>query len=460
MTPADLSIIVLVGLFLLALVPRAHMGLAAFTGSLIVALYAGISTDQLVSYFPSNFVILIVGVMCLFGILQVTGAMDWFLRGATRAVGNRRVLIPVVPFVLGAVIAGVGTLPLAACAIVAPIGMALARQHRIPAFLMAFVVMNGVLSGLFSPVAVFGLTANKQLADLGVPLPMHSSLVIFLASVAVGLLLTVALMVVYRRQLRSTEVTSSESPLSGPTAGIVTQGPVSRKLSPFTKEMGPHTSAAPTAGIATQVYSEAPETMSGTEHSKPAKILSIIAFAVLVVAGVGFRLDLGYTAFVLAFVLILVLRLEPTQIIAKVPWGVVVLIGGLLTYVGLMQELGAFERLSEMLSVDNSPALSLLVLCYIAALTSFLANSIAVIVTTLPLLPPLIAAGVDPLGAVIALLFSAVLVDNNPVGSAGGLVIGATAAEDRQRLFRRMLGYGLGAVVLAPAAMWAIFGLW
>ncbi len=457
MTPADLSIVFLVGLFLLALVPRAHMGYAAFAASLIVALYAGISTDQLVSYFPSSFVILIVGVMSLFGVLQITGAMDWFLKGATRAVRNKRILIPIVPFALGAVVAGVGTLPLAAVAIVAPIGMGLARQHRIPSFLMAFVVMNGVLSGLFSPVAVFGLTANKQLADLGVPLAAHSSLVIFLASVAVGLLLTVAMMVIYRKQLSSSDETKPPSTLSTSAAGTVGQEPLYRTRPSSSGGTGPQlVLSAPAASVVAQDTTE----VSKLKQSKTAKIVALLAFAVLVVAGVGFRLELGYTAFVLTFALIIILRLEPSKIIATVPWGVLVLIGGLLTYVGLMQELGAFERLSQMLSVENSPALSLLVLCYIAAVTSFLANSIAVIVTTLPLLPPLIAAGVDPLGAVIALLFSAVLVDNNPVGSAGGLVIGATAAEDRQGLFRRMLGYGLGAVAVAPVAMWAIFGLW
>lgn len=39
------------------------------------------------------------------------------------------------------------------------------------------------------------------------------------------------------------------------------------------------------------------------------------------------------------------------------------LIGGFLTYVGLMQDLGAFARVSELLRVEGAPMLSLLGLC-------------------------------------------------------------------------------------------------
>lgn len=138
--------------------------------------------------------------------------------------------------------------------------------------------------------------------------------------------------------------------------------------------------------------------------------------------------------------------------------GVVILIGGLLTYVGVMEHLDAFKRLSDLLMVDGSPMISLLVLCYIAALTSFFANSIAVIISTLPLLPPIIAQGVSPVGAVIAVMLSAVLVDLNPLGATGGLVLGATAQADRQRLFRQLLTYGLSAVVIAPGVTWLVFG--
>lgn len=415
MNSADLSIIVLAGLFIFALIPRAHLGLAAFPAAFLVGLATGVPTNDVVGFFPSSFFILIVGVMSLFAVVQVTGAMDWIVDKAFTLVRGRIALVPIIPFLLGALITAIGTLPVAAIAIMAPIAMGLARQYRIPPFLMAFVVLNGIGSGLFSPVAVFGLTASEMLNNMGLDVPQHSSWLIATASIGLGVLTTSIVMALYWRTLRQLTADAAE--------------PSEETEREDTRPRGP-------------------------------RIAALLGIVVLIVCGAGFQLDLGFTAFTITFVLLMVLRLQPADIVSRVPWGAVLLIGGLLTYVGLMEHLGAFERLSELLTVGDSAALGLLVVCYVAAITSFLANSIAVIVSTLPLLPPLIAAGVNPLGAVIAVLLSAVLVDLNPLGPTGGLILGATAEEDRQKLFRQLLAYGLGATVIAPVVLWAMFGLW
>jgi len=125
-----------------------------------------------------------------------------------------------------------------------------------------------------------------------------------------------------------------------------------------------------------------------------------------------------------------------------------------------MQKLGAFERISDLLRVEGSPMLSLLVLCYVAGVTSFAASSIAVFVTTMPLLPPLVADGVAPVGAVLALALTSVLADINPLGITGGLILGAAEPSARTRLFRQLLAYGVVSVVVAPAVAWAAFGWW
>ena len=180
----------------------------------------------------------------------------------------------------------------------------------------------------------------------------------------------------------------------------------------------------------------------------------------VVVLSVGFDMNVGYLGLTAAVLLQLVLRLAPGAVVAKIPWGVVLLIGGLLTYVGLMQKLGAFEEISELLRIEGSPSLSLLVLCYIAGVTSFAASSIAVFVTTMPLLPPLVADGVSPVGAVLALALASILVDINPLGITGGLLLGAAEPSARPRLFRQLLTYGLVSIVVAPPIAWLAFGWW
>jgi di/tricarboxylate transporter len=171
-------------------------------------------------------------------------------------------------------------------------------------------------------------------------------------------------------------------------------------------------------------------------------------------------MNVGYLGLTAAMILQLVLGLKPGAIVSMIPWGVVLLIGGLLTYVGLMQHLGAFKEISELLQVEGSTALSLLVLCYIAGVTSFAASSIAVFVTAMPLLPPLVASGLSPVGGVLALALASVLVDINPLGITGGLILGAAAPSARPRLFRQLLTYGIISIFVAPLLAWLAFAWW
>jgi hypothetical protein len=53
-----------------------------------------------------------------------------------------------------------------------------------------------------------------------------------------------------------------------------------------------------------------------------------------------------------------------------------------------------------------------------------------------------------------------ILVDINPLGITGGLILGAAEPAVRPRLFRRLLIYGIVSIVVAPLLAWAAFGWW
>ncbi|MGW5647485.1 hypothetical protein ACWEV3_41800 [Saccharopolyspora sp. NPDC003752] len=91
-------------------------------------------------------------------------------------------------------------------------------------------------------------------------------------------------------------------------------------------------------------------------------------------------------------------------------------------------------------------------------MTSFFASSIAVIATAVPLIAPLVTAGVSPVAAIVAVALSAVLVDVNPLGITGALLLGSAEPEHRPRLFRQLMTYGLCSIVLGPLLAWSTFG--
>jgi di/tricarboxylate transporter len=216
----------------------------------------------------------------------------------------------------------------------------------------------------------------------------------------------------------------------------------------------------PTLGAGAEGEPTADGTAGRALPPPAARVLTLVCLLAVVVLSVGFDMDIGYLGLTAAVVQQLALRLDPKEIISRIPWNIVLLIGGLLTYVGLMQDLGAFTRISDLLRVEGSPMLSLLVLCYIAGVTSFAASSIAVFATTMPLVPAVVAEGASPVGAVLAVALASILVDINPLGITGGLILGAAKPEDRTRLFRQLLTCGLVSVVVGPALACFAFGWW
>ncbi|MCC4315443.1 SLC13 family permease [Streptomyces malaysiensis] len=434
MSMADVSIVVLIALFAATALPRFNLGLAALPAAFLVGLAADRTADDVTAFFPGDFFVLIVGVTALFAVAQINGTLDWLLDGMLRLVGGRALLVVLVPFLIGAVLTAIGTLPAAATAIVAPLALGLAARYGIPLFIAAVLGITGVISGLLSPLAVYG-TSARQLGDkLGIGLPDSAPVSFFFGGVLAGLAVSAGCLAVGFR------------------TGAMPRG----RVAPTTPD-GLHAALAPTG---TGTGPAAGEKAGRAPSSGTSRLLTLACLLAVVVLSVGFDVNIGYLGLTAAVIQQLALGLEPNDIVSRIPWNVVLLIGGLLTYIGLMQDLGAFARISDLLRVEGAPMLSLLVLCYIAGVTSFAASSITVFATMMPLVPAVVAEGVSPVGAVLSVALASVLVDVNPLGITGGLLLGAAEPEDRPRLFRQLLTCGLVSVVVAPALAWGAFGWW
>lgn len=449
MSMADVSVVVLVALFAATLLPRFNLGLAALPAAFLVGLAADRTADEVTAFFPADFFVLIVGITALFAVAQLNGTLDWLLDGMLRLVGGRVLLVALVPFLIGAVLTAIGTLPAAATAVVAPVALGLAARHGISPLVAAVLGITGIISGLLSPLAVYGTSARRLGDTLEIGLPDSAPVVFFLGGLVAGLVVAAGCLLV---GLRTGAVprgrVSPTAPGTTPTTFVA--GPA---------QAGPETGPGTASKAGPETESEAEATGRAVSPAA-ARVLTLTCLAAVVVLSVGFDANIGYLGLTAAVVQQIVLRLEPGEIVSRIPWNIVLLVGGLLTYVGLMQDLGAFARISDLLRVEGAPLLSLLVLCYIAGITSFAASSIAVFATTMPLVPAVVAEGASPVGAVLAVALASILVDINPLGITGGLILGAARPDDRPRLFRHLLTYGAVSVVVGPALACVAFGWW
>jgi len=187
---------------------------------------------------------------------------------------------------------------------------------------------------------------------------------------------------------------------------------------------------------------------------------SLVAIAVFIVIVLVFGLDVGLVAFALGMLLHVAFRSDEREVIRSLPWAVVLIIAGVLTYVDLLLKIGTLKAVSSHLQAVGSISLSILALVYFASIfASFESSSVAVLGITIPVVLAVqkdLAPG--PLFLVIvAVAFSTVAVSTSPFHLSGALVMGNSADEvEADILFNKLLYWTLVMVVSVPLIGWAL----
>lgn len=440
-----ISILVLVVVFVIATTRSINMGALAFAAAYGVGeLVADFDADKIFAGFPGDLFVVLVGVTYLFAIARANGTTDWLVHASIRLVRGRVVLIPWVMFVLTGALTAIGAVSPAAVAIVAPIALSFAARYHISPLLMGAMVVHGAQGGGFSPISIYGTIVNGIVEREKLP---GNEIALFLASLVVNLVIAGVVFVLFGGlKLRNDEsvtetVSASSSASAGAGAGAdeksEPEGPeTDRKRDPSQEEP-----------------SEEPE--DDTTRLNPARMATLAALVALVVAVLAFDLDAGLTSITLAVLLSTCWPEDSRNAVSQIAWPTVLLICGVLTYVGVLDEMGTIDWAGEGVSDIGVPLLSAVLLCYIGALVSAFASSVGIMGALIPLAVPFLAQGeIGAVGMVAALAVSATVVDVSPFSTNGALVLAAAPDVDRERFFRQLMMYGGIVVAVVPAVVW------
>ncbi len=183
----------------------------------------------------------------------------------------------------------------------------------------------------------------------------------------------------------------------------------------------------------------------------------VIAFFTLTLNDID--LNLGAVALTLAVLLAFINPKAGREGLAKVDWNTILLLGGIITYVGVLTRLGAIDQLGEFARSVNEPLIAALVLCIIAGLVSAFASTIGIIGALVPLAVPLLlpGGGLEMTGFIYALAISASLVDCAPFGTTGATIVASAHESERARLYKHLTIWGLSMVVIGPVITIALF---
>ncbi len=434
------AIAIFIAIFVVATLRKVHPGITMFAAACGVGVWlAKMPLKDVVGGFPVSIMVLLVGVTYFFAIAQVNGTIHRVIEAVLGRVGDNAVLLPFLFFALTAGISAMGS-PLAGL-VVAPVGMPIAKRYGMDPMLMALAIGCGFSAGAFAPTSLFGVvsygTAHQANIDLN-PLTLFA-----VAGVANIVLLTAAFFI-----------------FGGPKL-------IGRGGDGAADRMGKRSIERDTAsgGTAAAVLArEARGEESGAQFGRNqiATIVCMIGLVVAVVAAsiAGLNPDIGVLCFAFGAALALIDPTSGKAAVSKIDWSTVLLVGGIITYVGVLQAMGTVELLGEAAKHVGAPIMTALIICFIAALVSAFASTTGILAALVPLALPLVASGdVAGWALISALAVCASIVDVSPFSTVGATLIATAAEEERPRMTSLLTRWGLSMVLIGPVVLVSILVL-
>ncbi|HJA38814.1 MAG TPA: C4-dicarboxylate ABC transporter, partial [Candidatus Brevibacterium intestinigallinarum] len=184
-----------------------------------------------------------------------------------------------------------------------------------------------------------------------------------------------------------------------------------------------------------------------------AAILVLLA-SVVVVAALGGDPDIGVLCFGLSAILLLLKPSRAKEAVVRIDWSTVLLVGGIITFVGVLETMGAVELLGDGAKALGSPLIAAFALCLVGGLVSAFASTTGILAALVPLALPLVADGSLPGWALIAALgVCSAVVDVSPFSTLGATVVATAPGEEKDRLTSVLMRFGMSMVVVGPVLL-------
>ena len=439
-----LSILVLVGMFVIATILPINMGVLAFAAAFLVgSLIMGLTPSAIFDGFPGDLFVTLVGITYLFAIAQNNGTIDWLVERAVKLVRGHMAWIPWVMFLVAALLTGFGALGPAAVAILAPVALRFAAQYSISPVMMGLLVIHGAQGGGFSPISVYGGITNQIVEKAGLP---YGPTTLFLASLFFNLAIAVVVFFIYGgwKSVRVSATVPGNDPdthVPGASRPIVGHGGTPASPAYHRTEISPTGATIP-----------------AEEGLTRERLATLVGLTALAIGALVFKFNVGLVAMSVAIVLALLSPKAQKGAIDKVSWSTVLLISGVITYVGVLQEAGAVDYVGSGISSLGMPLLAALLLCFTGAIVSAFASSTALLGAIIPLAVPFLMQGqISAIGVVAAIAISTTIVDTSPFSTNGALVVANAPEAERESVLRKLLVYSALIAILGPIAAWLVF---
>jgi di/tricarboxylate transporter len=425
--------------------------LSIFFAIVVGGLFADLPAARVMNTgWPISLFMILIGVTFMFSMAQNNGTMTKFTAYAVRLAKGNTMVIPWIIFVLVAIITTIGPGNIASTALMAPVAMAIAGRIGVSAFCMTLIVVGAANACAFSPFAPTGIISmgliTKMAASVGLS-PDPAAVVaiewkVYFNSVVAQSIVNVAGFFVFG----GWAWTMSQK---GSTLHIDEIAP---KPEPFdTKQW------ITLACIAALIVLVSLPLLPAFKGIFPKPIMNMLS-------------NVGSVAFLLAGIMMFANCADVKASVMKMPWVVIMMVCGVTVLVEVMEKTGGLNALVKMIGAISGPVSVHFWLGLITGVISAYSSSSGVVMPMfLPLVPGLlkevgVAGGpqmaMHAVDMISSINVGAHLVDSSPLSTLGALCIAcADEKEDKAKLFRNLLIWGLSMSVVGAIMCTLMFGI-
>lgn len=368
------------------------------TGVLVPVSSSAGKSALLVSGWNSGMFLTLFGVTFLFGIARANQTLSILTAKLVSGIGGKNWLIPIVIFMVSALISVIGPGPVNGMAIIAPIAGELAHRQRIHPLLMMLSVGTGNLAGGLAPITPSGYVAVSYAERGGVTIGYN-----LLFNMAIAFTLLFILIYVFYRGWHSpakdTEMTKTESP-----------------------------------------------------KMKRIHYTTLAVIVVVILAIIIGHFHVGFTCLTGGVLLLLLKTSTEKEALGQVPWGTIIMVCGVGVLVNVMDYAGGIDYLTMIASqfINDSTATPIMVIS--GALMSSVASASGVVMPTL--IPVAIHLsqqfGIDASALIYGVVLGAHTSCISPFSTVGALSLSSLdQSVDKHKIFIHLIGWAVGLSILA-----------
>ncbi len=412
-------------------------------GIIVGGIWAAMTAVKVMNTFPLGLFMILTGVTFLFGLAATNGTMEKVAAYSLRACGGRTAWLPLIIYLMVTVLTSIGPGNIAATALITPIAMAIAARVGMSAFLMTLLIVGASNGAAFSPFAPTGIISNGIIAKIAPQLPAIQESwtlnglawkVAFNSEYCQGIINIGGFFVMggwlWIQKQRSATIDIDE---------------LAPKPEPFTSKQW-YTIIAIVLLILFVIVPALPF-MKGIF---PKQVMNMIA-------------NVGSVAFILASLLMLLNAGDSKAAVKAMPWSVIMLVCGVTVLVEVMDRAGGLNAMVKMIGAISGPtSVNFWLGLWTGVISAYSSSSGVVMPMFLPLVPGLVkeVAGADVIAMISSINIGSHLVDTSPLSTLGALCIACAGEhENKQKLFRNLLIWGLSMSVVGALACLLFFGV-